>query len=113
MNESNIHAENHHPNEEIVIIIIDLELYAREGNKPVKGVHYRIRVDKQYFTVKQDEMTGREILEIAGRNPPERFRLDQKMHGGATKKIELTDVVDFTTPGIERFMTLPLDQTEG
>lgn len=78
-----------------------------------RGAKYRIRVDKQHYTVESDAITGREILHLAGKQPPERFRLDQKMVGGVTHKIELSDVVDLTAPGVERFMTLPLDQTEG
>lgn len=93
--------------------VIDIEEYAKAGKNPPKAQSYRIRVDKERYVVKVGEMTGRQILELAGKNPPERFRLDQKLHGGQTKKIELTEVVDFTTPGVERFMTLPLDQTEG
>lgn len=93
--------------------IVDIEAYAKEGKVPPKGKRYRIRIDKQSYVVEVSQMTGREILVLAGKNPPERFRLDQKLKGGATKKIELGDMVDFTTAGVERFMTLPLDQTEG
>jgi hypothetical protein len=39
--------------------------------------------------------------------------ISQKLRGGQTKRIDLDERVDFTTPGVERFMTLPLDQTEG
>jgi hypothetical protein len=102
-----------HLNELIISEIIDVEEYAKKGELPPKGTQYRIRVDKEHYVVDVHEMTGREILLKAGKNPPERFRLDQKLKGGATQKIDLTDVVDFTTPGLERFMTLPLDQTEG
>ena len=38
---------------------------------------------------------------------------DQKFRGGAVHPVGLDETVVFTTPGIERFMTLPLDQTEG
>lgn len=93
--------------------VIDLEAYAKEGRKPPKGLVYRIRVDKHHYEVRSSEITGRHILELAGKTPPERFRLDQKMRGGATRKIELLDTVDLTAPGVERFITLPLDQTEG
>lgn len=93
--------------------VIDIEEYAKAGKKPPKAKNYRIRIDKDRYVVQVGEMTGRQILELAGKNPPERFRLDQKLHGGQTKKIELTEVVDFTAQGVERFMTLPLDQTEG
>jgi hypothetical protein len=93
--------------------IIDVEAYAKAGHAPPKGRQYRIRVDKQLIVVPTETVTGRDILRLAGKQPPERFRLDQKLTGGKTVKIELTHVVDLTAPGVERFMTLPLDQTEG
>lgn len=93
--------------------VIDLEEYAHADRKPPKAKQYRIRVDRERFVVSVSEMTGSRILELAGKQPPERFRLDQKLRGGQTQKIELDQVVDFTTPGVERFMTMPLDQTEG
>jgi len=58
-------------------------------------------------------MTGREILTLAGKIPPESFQLRQKLKGGTVRKIGLDDNVDFTEPGVEKFMTIPLDQTEG
>lgn len=93
--------------------IIDIEALAKAGKKPEKGKQYRIRVDREQYVVSVSQMTGREILALAGKTPVERYRLDQKLHGGQTQKIELDDVVDFTTPGIERFMTLPLDIQNG
>ena len=92
---------------------IDLESYARRGESPPKAKRYKIRVDKTIVVVNGPAITGRQILEAAGRIPPERYRLDQKLRGGETRKIELTTVVDLSVPGIERFMTIPLDQTEG
>jgi len=52
-------------------------------------------------------------LQLAGKTPPEQYMLSQKLRGGQTRRIALDARVDFTTPGVERFMTLPLDQTEG
>ena len=99
--------------EELIEEVIEIELYAKRGEIPPKGKRYKIRVDKEHYIVTVSKMSGREILLLACKTPPERFRLDQKFKGGATKKIELNEIVDFTTPGVERFMTLPLDQTEG
>jgi len=92
---------------------IDIEAFARKGERPPKAKKYRIRVDKTVLIVDGPTITGRVILELAGRTPPERYRLDQKLRGGETRKIELETVVDLTTPGLERFMSIPLDQTEG
>ena len=95
---------------------IEIETYAQKVNgkeKPPKATKYIIRVDKPKFTVEVPAMKGREILTLAGKTPPEQYKLRQKMHGGETKTIGLDDTVDFTEPGVERFMTLKLDQTEG
>ncbi len=93
--------------------VIDIEAFARKGERPPAGQKYRIRVDKTVLVVDGPTIVGRQILELANRVPPERYRLDQKLRGGETRKIELNTVVDLTTPGLERFMSIPLDQTEG
>jgi hypothetical protein len=95
------------------VIIIDIALYAKEGKVVPPGHHYIIMVDRQQFTVKQECMTGREILILAGKTPPERFQLNQRFKGGKVVKVGYDQKVCFTEPGIEKFMTIPLDQTEG
>jgi hypothetical protein len=95
---------------------IEIEEFVKKGNgkeRPPKAKRYIIRVDKTKFTVEVPSMTGREILTLAGKTPPEQYKLTQKMHGGAGKTIGLDDVADFREPGVERFMTLKRDQTEG
>lgn len=93
--------------------IVDLEQYARENRRPPKGNRYRIRVDREHFVVLEPSLTGREILTLAGKCPPEKFQLFQKIRGGTLEQIGLDERADFTRPGVERFVTLPLDQTEG
>ena len=91
---------------------VDVEEHGKKGTRPPPGRRYRVRVDKQHVIFDTQVVTGREILEKVGKDPT-RFRLDQKLHGGKTVKIEPDDKVDLTTPGLERFMTLPLDAREG
>lgn len=93
--------------------IIDLEVFAKEGRTPPKGKRYQIRVDNAKIIVEKSSLTGREILDKAGKYPIERFQLNQRIRAGQVKKIGYDEVVDLTAPGIERFMTVPLDQTEG
>ncbi|OHD16957.1 MAG: hypothetical protein A2Y38_05940 [Spirochaetes bacterium GWB1_59_5] len=95
--------------------VIDLEIYAKESKDTPFGrkVRYRVKIDDKYYIIDHREPTGRELLRIADMNPPEGYRLDQKLRGGATKKIELDEKVDLAQPGIERFITIPLDTTEG
>jgi hypothetical protein len=95
---------------------IEIEVHTQKVSgkeKPPKAKKYIIRVDKTKFTVEVSSMTGREILSLAGKTPVEQYKLTQKMHGGAAKTINLDDPVNFTEPGVERFMTLKRDQTEG
>ena len=93
--------------------VVDVESFAKSGERVPPGRRYRIRVDRDFFVTAEAVLTGREILHLAGRLPVERFRLDQQFPGGATSKVALDESVDLTAAGIERFRTLPLDQTEG
>lgn len=93
--------------------ILDVEECGKANHKPPKARRYRIRIDKKHYVVEQQIMTGRELLILAGQIPVEQFTIKQKLHGGESKVIGLGDTVDFSTKGVERFMTLPLDQTEG
>lgn len=91
----------------------DLEAAAKEGRAPRRSKRYRLRVDRDYFVVANPLITGREILTLAGKIPPDRFLLTQKFAGGRAENVDLDQVVDLRKPGVERFMTLPKDQTEG
>jgi hypothetical protein len=104
------------PNEQTPDVEIeeaDLEQLAKAGKPVPKSRRYRIRVDDSHYTSEKAQMTGRAILVLAGKNPPESFILTQKLRGGRLVTIGLDDVVDFTAPGIERFTTLPREVQEG
>lgn len=104
-------GQNH--GDEHVEELVDIEEYGKQNKKPPKAKKYRIRVNKDRFVVEVPNMTGAQILTLAGKTPPESYKLQQKFHGGTVKTIKLTDVVDFTEPGVERFQTFPLTETEG
>tara|TARA_R110002096_G_scaffold312051_1_gene506320 strand:- start:3703 stop:3990 length:288 start_codon:yes stop_codon:yes gene_type:complete len=91
---------------------IDLEDFAKEGKQVPKGEKYKIRIDREKYVTEEECLTGKEILILAGKTPYTKYQLNQRSKGSVTK-VEYSEKVDFTTPGIERFMTLPLDQTEG
>ena len=92
---------------------VDIEACAEHGHETPRAKRYAIRVDRQRHVVDRPAMTGREILTLAGKNPATRFRLDQKLRGGQAKKVGYDESVSFCAPGVERFMTVPLDQHEG
>ncbi len=91
---------------EIVIDeVIDIEVYVREQKTVPLARAYRIRIDKHYYVVEVPEMTGRQILELADKNPPADYVLRQIIHGQPVK-VDQDAVVDFRTPGVEKFKTM-------
>lgn len=98
---------------ETEVTTIDVAQFANEGKIVPPGQHYKIMVDRQHFTIKQECMEGQEILILAGKTPHDRFQLNQRFKGGKVVKVGYDQKVCFTEPGIEKFMTIPLDQTEG
>jgi hypothetical protein len=94
--------------------IIDIEAFAKEnGGKPPAAKRYEFRIDREKYKVEVSSLLGRELLQLAGKTPTERWMLNAKLKGGQVRAIGLDDRVDLTEPGLERFITLPKDQTEG
>lgn len=93
--------------------IIDIEEHTREG-KPVPdcGI-YIIKVNGDPFRVRKPCPTGREVLELAGLVPAEKYTLRVKVRGERPRRVELDEQVDLRKPGIEKFKALRRDQTEG
>lgn len=74
--------------------------------------NYKIRIDKEMLLSSSAKITGREVLALVDKTT-QRYRLHQKLKNGRVEIIAPDQVVDLSLPGLERFMTLPLDQTEG
>lgn len=92
----------------------DCEPTDREHCDDVNPAHkYKIRIDDEKYTVHVPKKTGRNILLLAGKENPELYDLYQLFKDGATKIVALNEKVDFSCPGIERFITIPRDMTEG
>lgn len=100
------------PEIEPLVDEVEIEVYGRENRKPPRARAYVIRIDKKTYRVEQQTITGLELLKLAGKDPA-RYKLYQKLHGGQMKEIDHADTVDLTAPGIERFVTVPLNETEG
>ncbi len=92
---------------------VEIEEYGKKNHRPPRAKRYVIRIDKTKYTVHVSHMTGRQLLDLAGKVPPERYSISMKLHGGHVKPIGFDEEVHFHLHAIERFMTLPLDQTEG
>ena len=95
--------------------VFEIEAFAKDGKHiPIDpGAVFKFRIDKNTYLTEKRFLSGRELLEIAGKIPPENFRIDMIIHGGRPRKIELSEKVDLAEFGVERFVTMPLDPTEG
>jgi len=91
--------------------ILDLEEFAAASKTVPPGKTYRIRIDKDQVVVKVDHMNGGEILALVNKTP-EKFILRQRVKG-AVRAIGADEIVSFLEPGVERFMTIPNEVTEG
>ncbi len=74
---------------------------------------YKIQIDKAFFGTPVARMTGRELLALADKRPVEGYAIYLKVKGGQPQRIDPDQKIDLSQPGVERFVTLPLDQTEG
>jgi hypothetical protein len=74
---------------------------------------YKVQIDKTVYEIRDPTPTGLELLTLAGKVPPAQFALYEKQKVGPPLRIALDQRVDLREPGIEKFVTLPLDQTEG
>jgi len=98
----------------LTIVDNDCEPTDREHCDDVNPAHkYKIRIDDEKYTVRVPKKTGRDILLLAGKENPEQYDLYQLFKDGSTKAVALNEKVDFSCPGIERFITIPRDMTEG
>lgn len=94
---------------------LDIEAFtaanAPDCHKP-PARHYVIRVDRERIRVKDKCLTGAEILRLVGKTA-DSHKLFQRFHGGDSRPVGPCDKACFTDPGVERFMTIPCDTTEG
>lgn len=93
--------------------IEDISKAAAEGRLHRPAQKYRVRIDKDNYDFDTSTVTGRTLLDRAGKTPVERWELHMRLTGNQRRLIKSDETVDLTTPGLERFVTLPLDQTEG
>jgi hypothetical protein len=98
---------------EELLEVVDVEQLAASGQRKPRGKVYIFRVGKQRIEVRDPIITGAQILDLAGKRPPEKYTLRQVLHGGEAKVIELDEKVDLRAPGVERFRAMPRTAQDG
>jgi hypothetical protein len=74
---------------------------------------FKIQIDKGHYELTNPTPTGRDLLTLASKAPAEQFGIYLKVPNAQPQRIGLDEKVDLHSPGVDRFVTLPLDQTEG
>lgn len=98
--------------EMVVVEMVDIEEFAKRGEKPPHARLYKFRVDDHYYTTQKAELTGREILAFAGKTP-DGYHLRERLRHGKVETVEPDEVEDLREHGVERFITIPRENTDG
>jgi hypothetical protein len=99
--------------ETVVIDVVDVEEHGRHNRPPPHAHRYKVKIDHAHFVFDHRFVTGRKLLERAGKVPVTKYELEKRMHGGVYVAVGLDERVDLGECGIEVFETFPLDETEG
>jgi len=108
-----VEVRRDHGEEIVVIDIVDIEEHGRHNRLPPLAHRYKVKIDHVYFVFDHRFVTGRGLLERAGKVPVTKYELEKRMHGGHYVAVGLDERVDLGECGIEVFETFPLDETEG
>ncbi len=74
------------------------------AEKSANKNNYKVMVDNIKIKFNKPVVTGEEILIKAGKTPVECFTLYQKLKGCDFEKISLSETVDLSSPGLEKFV---------
>lgn len=85
----------------------------KAGGERDPGIRYVIHIDKKEYELTDPTPTGAQLLQKAGKTPVNQFAIYLRVAGQQPKRIPNKEHIDLRERGIERFVTLPLDQTEG
>ena len=83
-----------------------------DGNGPA-APKYKVKIDHDHYDFDERFVSGRALLEKAGKTPVENYEIEKRVKGGQYVPVELDETVDLAEPGVEAFETFPLDETEG
>lgn len=74
---------------------------------------FKIKLNKEHYVFDHNVVSGQEILEAGGLDPNNYTLRLRRTGQAAPESIALTDNVDLSEPGIEQFIAIPKDTTEG
>ena len=99
-----------HDGEVLELVVVE-ELVRKKKTVPI-AKKYRIRIEKREYDVSKPIISGRELLELAGKDPAE-WKIYQIRPGHQPSQVRPEQTVDLRAHGIERFSLLPCDSRDG
>ena len=92
---------------------VNLEQCSKNECRPPRGQSaYLIKIDGTKIKVSKQKITGKEILDLVGKQPSD-WSLNQKRDSGRRITVETDQSVDLCEPGIERFETVRRQAQQG
>ncbi len=91
----------------------EIEPFGLKNQVPPLAKMYVIRIDRAKHCIDAKGLTARQLLQVAGKHPVERYAIFFRLSDGESVLLPPDGVINFMTVGLVRLMTLPLDQTEG
>lgn len=73
--------------------------------------NYKVRIDNESYVVNDPVITGRQLLDQAGKRPVDEYLIFQLLKNGQLEEIRLDETVDLRKPGIEKFVTWQSDRS--
>src|ERR1700742_2765472 len=90
--------------DDVILELVEIEVYVR-GGRPVPKAHkYRYRVNKQPFETEKEEISREEILTKASLVPVDDYRLRKKRRHGPPEEVKPHEIVHLREHGVERFI---------
>jgi hypothetical protein len=71
---------------------------------------FQVRIDDQPFEIRDPIITGRQILDLAGKRPASEFVVLLYLPDGLLEEMRLEESTDLREPGAERFVTFHSDR---
>lgn len=100
------------PAEDVEVDEVDVEAIVKQGKPVPRAKRYRIRIDKEHFTVTGQFVTKAQLLALVAKTA-DKWRIHQKLRGGQMDEVTDGEKVDLREQGVERFVTMELAQTDG
>lgn len=81
------------------------------ARSPENEISFKVVIDEEKFHFIDPVVTGRQLLQEAGKRPVVEYLVFQRLKKGQMEEIRLDETVDLRQPGLERFITFRSDRS--